>query len=90
MNVKVKIQLSQLPTKKDREQVYEAAEALTNDKKSISINQPAKTSAALFVEFTVTTARQIDVVDRIGRAFWIVDDYSDSVISFSNKHARKS
>lgn len=87
MNVKVTVQLSQLPTNEDREQMYEAAESLTNDTRSIAIIQPSKTSPILIAEFTIPTARQIDVVDIIGRAFWNVHHYSDSMISFPKKRS---
>ena len=52
MNVRVEIQLLQLPT--DREQMYEAGEFLTNDKGSILISQTSKIAYMLVAEFTIT------------------------------------
>jgi len=54
VNVRVEIQLLQLPTDKDREQMYEAGELLTNDTDSILISQTSKIAYMLVAEFTIT------------------------------------
>ncbi len=90
MNVKVKIELSSHPDKKDREEMYDAAEFLTNEIDSIYIYQPRNKRNELIAEFTINKARQIDVVDKIGKKFrYNVENYSQSSISFPNKPTRK-
>ena len=90
MNVKVIIELSSPPGKKDREEMYDSAEFLTNEIDSIYIYQPRNQRNELIAEFTIDKARQIDVVDRIGKEFsYNVENYSQSSISFPNKPTRK-
>ena len=90
MNVKVEILLTQLPTIHEEQHVCEVAELLTNDPESVEITVVSKTSPAIIAEFTIPNARQIDVVDRIGRAFWDIEHYSTSNISFPKRRARRS
>ncbi len=86
MNVAVEITFPIPPTKEHKEQMYEAAEFLTNDEESIVILQPSGKPPRLVAEFTINKARQIDVVDKIGREFsYSVEDYNDSSISFPKK-----
>ena len=90
MNVKVKIELSSPPDKKDREEMYDAAEYLTNETDSIYIYQPRSQRNELVAELTINKARQIDVVDRIGKEFsYNVGNYGQSSISFPDRPTRK-
>jgi len=90
MNVKVKIELCLPPKKKDQEEMYDAAEFLTNETNSIYIYQPQSKKNELVAEFTINKARQIDVVDRIGNEFsYNIGNYSQSSISFPDKPTRK-
>jgi len=43
---------------------------------------------SLAAPFSIPKARQIDVVDRIGKRFWYVEDYQDSSI-YSPQPARR-
>lgn len=85
MNVKVEIQLTKIPQEHEIEQIYSATESITNNKESIFITPLTKQPLVVIAEFTIEKARQIDVVDHIGRAFWQVDHYSDLSISFIKK-----
>jgi DNA-binding MarR family transcriptional regulator len=85
MNVKIEIQLTEIPQEHEIEQIYSAAKSITNNKKSISITPSTKQPLAVIAEFTIKKARQIDVVDHIGQAFWQVDHYGDLNISFTKK-----
>ena len=90
MNVKVEIELCASVKQKDKKEMYGAAEFLTNDTDSIYIYQPKGKSHNLVAEFTITKARQIDVVDRIGKEFsYNMENYSQSTISFSDKPTKK-
>lgn len=62
MNVAVEITLSIPPTEEHKEQMYDAAEFLTNDEESIVILQPSGEPPRLVAEFTIRKARQIDMV----------------------------
>jgi len=91
MNVKAEIELSSSPKEKDKEEMYDAAEYLTNDTASIYTYQHKSESDTLIAEFTINKARQIDVVDRIGKKFsYNMGNYSQSSISFPNKPTKKS
>jgi len=90
MNVKVEIDLCASPTEKDKEEMYDAAEYLTNDVDSITIVQQKGKCDKLIAEFTIDKARQIDVVDRIGKEFsYCVENYSQSSTSFPAKPSKK-
>ena len=89
MDVKVEIALTQAPTTREEQQMHEAAECLTNDPQSIVITSSSKPPSSVIAEFTIPKARQIDVVDRIGRAFWHVDHDNDSTIWFPKQPARR-
>src|SRR2546422_186631 len=82
MEVSVTIRLSVVPQHKHEEQMRSAARSLTNDPRSVRVNCPAASSKQICARFTVPDARQADVVDRIGRQFWQVQDYQDSSIGF--------
>ncbi len=90
MNVKVEIELCSPPSKKEREEMYGAAEFLTDETDSIYIYQPRNQRNELVAEFTINKARQIDVVDRIAKEFsYNVRNYSQSSISFPKKLSRQ-
>lgn len=89
MNVKVNIELIQSPSEHEEQQIYEVAQSLADDLDSIVITSSAKQPLAIMAEFTISKVRQIDVVDAIGRAFWIVDHYDTSTISFPEKRASR-
>lgn len=83
MNVKVEVELDCSAKDKHREEMYNAAERLTDDKKSILISIPSNRLKTVIAEFTIKKARQIDVVDDIGREFlYCLTDYNTSSISF--------
>ena len=88
MNVSVTIDLLVLAVEKHWRQIQLAAEQLTNAKESVQVSQPANNPKRLTVSFTVSKARQVDIVDHIGREFWGVDDYSDSAIRFTSEPLR--
>ncbi|MEM9220739.1 MAG: hypothetical protein AAGD25_41280 [Cyanobacteria bacterium P01_F01_bin.150] len=86
MNVKVEIELCCLPRAEDKEQMHFAAKNLTNDINSIVITEPQRKENTLIAEFTIHNARQVDVVDKIGKGFThVLENYSDSSISFPKR-----
>jgi len=83
MNVKVEVELICPPKAKHREQMYDASENLTDDKSGILISIPSSKLKTVVAEFTIKKARQIDVVDKIGREFsYCLTDYNNFSISF--------
>jgi hypothetical protein len=83
MEVSVTIHLSVLPQHKHEEQMRSAAISLTDEPSSVQVTCPPSSPKQICARFTVPDARQEDVVDRIGRRFWQVEDYEDSSIGFS-------
>jgi len=83
MKVSVTIDLSVPAVKKHWRQMEWAAAFLTDSRSSVRVSKPAGNPKRLTVRFTVPKARQADIVDRIGRQFWYVEDYSNSTIGFS-------
>ena len=69
MNVKVEVELSSSPTEVDREDMLASATYLTNDKKSVVVYIPDDMQNTIVAEFTINKARQMDVVDGIGKRF---------------------
>jgi hypothetical protein len=91
MNVKVEIKLCSTPNKQNYEEMFNAAEYLTNNIDSILIYQRMRPPNTLVAEFTIDKVRQIDIVDRIGKEFsYNLEDYLDSSISFPKKITRKA
>jgi len=82
MKVSVTIDLSVPAVKKHWRQMELAAAVLTDSRSSVQVSQPAGNRKRLIARFTVPKARQADIVDRIGRQFWNVEDYCDSTIGF--------
>jgi hypothetical protein len=90
LNVKVEIKFRPTPEKQNYDEMFNAAESLTNNHHSISIYQCRRQKNTLVAEFTMIKARQIDVVDRIGREFsYEIEDYLESSISFPKKMLKK-
>lgn len=85
MNVSVSIDLSVPPQEKHVAAMRHAAGSLTDDPSSVRVIWLKQICA----HFTVPDARQEDVVDRIGRRFWQVENYCDSSIGFSRKPTRR-
>jgi DNA-binding MarR family transcriptional regulator len=71
--------------------MYDAAESLTDNKRSILVSIPTNKLKAIVAEFTMKKARQIDVVDMIFRQFKYLTDYNTSTITFpaSKKKSRQ-
>jgi hypothetical protein len=92
LNVKVEVELIYSPKSKHKKQMYNAAESLTDDKHSIIISTQSNKMKIVVAEFTIKKARQIDVVDKIGREFsYCLTEYNTSSISFpvTKKKPRK-
>lgn len=94
MNVKVEVGLSESLTEADKEEVLGAARHLANDRDSVVVYSSDDKLNTVVAEFTMSKARQMDVVDRIASEFrfW-VGNYSQSAISFpkaSSRSAQKS
>jgi len=91
MIVRVEVELISSPTEADTEDMLVSAKYLTNNEKSIVVYVPDDKPHSVVAEFTIDKARQIDVVDKIGRRFRTrVENYSQSTISFPNTAARKA
>lgn len=94
MNVRVELELDSLPTEADLEDASASARHLTNDKMSVAAYVVGDKPNTIAAEFTINRAKQIDVVDRIGREFrFSVMKSINSVISFPDSPstmARKS
>jgi hypothetical protein len=94
MYVQVEIKLDVKPTSIHHEAMRTTALSLTNDKNSVYIVTPEGHDEVIIAEFTIPKARQMDVVDNIGRSFWFVENYQDSAIRFPKTscfcHGRKS
>ena len=85
MHVQVEITLYVTPTAVHQEVMRIAAYSKTNNRNSVQVLVPGDSEKKVVVVFTIEKARQIDVVDDIGKAFRIVDDYADSTIRFPKK-----
>jgi hypothetical protein len=88
MEVSVTIQLSLEPKIKHAAQMRSVARSLTDDPRSVRIICPPGSPKHISARFTVPDAREADVVNRIGRGFWQVEDYEDSTIGFSRSVRR--
>lgn len=64
------------------------ANYLSNDKVSVQISESPGDARYLIARFTIPTARQVDVVDSIGRSFHEVDNVSNLSIHFPRKRRR--
>ncbi len=88
MNVSVNIVLGVPALEKHRRQMRQVARMLTNAASSVRVFQFAEEPRWLGVSFTIPNARQVGVVDRIGRAFWMIEDYQDMSIGFGPERRR--
>src|SRR5258706_14067769 len=88
MEVSVTIALSVVPEEKHVAQMGSAARALTDDPKNVRVDCPRTSPKLIRARFSVPDARQADVVDRIARQFWNVENYDNSSIGFSRRAAR--
>jgi len=87
--VKVEVELSASPTGVDREEMHASAMFLTNYKKSVIVYIPEGKPKTIVAEFTINKAKQMDVVDKIGKEFsYNVRNYSQSAISFPKATSR--
>lgn len=90
MNVRVEVELISPPTTVDTEDMVASAKYLTNNPQSIVVYVPDDKPQTIVAEFTIDKARQMDVVDKIGKRFRThVQNYSQSIISFPKTAARK-
>ncbi len=89
MEVSVTIELSVAPQEKHIAAMSSAARSLTDDPESVRVICPPAEPKKIRAQFSVPDARQEDVVDRIGRRFWQVEDYQDSSIGFSRRSNRR-
>ena len=85
MYVQVEINLSVTPTAVHEQSMQTAAYSLTNDMNSVDIIVPESREKTVIAVFTIKKARQMDVVDRIGKAFHVMRDYQDCTILFLRK-----
>ena len=89
MNVSVEVQLQVRPTDKHRAQAQSAARHLTDNGDSVRISFVPATPKRVLAEFTIPKARQMDVVDRIAKTFWNMDDYGTCTIWFPKPPKQK-
>ena len=90
MNVVVTISLSVEPERKHWDVMQDGANHLTNDKSSVNIFVSEKKKPTIIAEFTIKNARQMDVVDRIGKEFSLyMEDYQTSSISFPRTKTKR-
>ncbi|WP_373546272.1 hypothetical protein [Chamaesiphon sp.] len=87
MNVRVTIEVSTLPTASNLDKLRSAASELTNNFKSIVVSTDEDNKCfALITSFTMKTAAEYKVVDRISKEFnfWTFDleGYGEMIISF--------
>jgi len=91
MDVKVEVELGSSPTEVHKEDMSASTKYLTNNKNSVAVYVPDDKPNTIVAEFTINKARQMDVVDRIGKEFRLgVRNYSQSTISFPKAPSRKA
>ncbi len=88
MYVQVTVEIDEIPTAVHHEDMQLVARSLTNDKNSVYVAVRKDGKMEITAVFTINKARQMDVVDKIGRAFWYVEDYQTSSINFPKKAPR--
>jgi hypothetical protein len=87
MNVRVTIEVSAAPTASNLDNLKSAASELTNNLKSVVVNTGEDSKGfSLITNFTMKTAAEYKVVDRISKEFefWTFDfeGYREMIISF--------
>ena len=90
MEVSITIDLSVAPQEKHVVAMRSAARSLADDPQGVRVTCPPDTPKKICAFFSVPDARQEDVVDRIGRRFWQVEDYQNSSIGFSRRKDRRT
>jgi hypothetical protein len=85
MKVSVTIDLSVAAQEKHVAQMRSAACFLTDDPGSVQVSCPPGSPKKIRAQFSVPDSRQEDVVGRIGRQFWNVENYNDSSMGFSRR-----
>ena len=85
MYVQVTVEIGVIPIAVHHKEMRSAARSLTNDKNSVHVAALKDGEMEITAVFTINKARQMDVVDKIGRRFWDVGDYQTSSISFPKK-----
>jgi hypothetical protein len=80
--VRVTVHLTVPAQAKHRQQMRRAAAYLSPVKSSIRVSQPARNPKQLTACFKIPKARQVEVVDHIGRQFGNVENYSTQTIAF--------
>ena len=84
MYVQVTVKIDEIPTAVHHEEMQSVARSLTNDRNSVCVAVLKEGEMEITAVFTINKARQMDVVDKIGRAFWYVEGYQDIFINFLN------
>jgi hypothetical protein len=83
MDVSVRVDLSVPAGQKHVKAMRSAAASLTDRPRSVRVRIVSGEPQTMIADFTMTKARQIDVVDRITRACtFFMPDYSKSTIWF--------
>jgi repressor LexA len=82
MYVQVTVEIGVIPTAVHHQEMRSAARSLTNDKNSVHVAALKDGEMEITAVFTINTARQMDVVDKIGRRFWNVEGYQGCSINF--------
>jgi hypothetical protein len=89
MEVSVTVDLSVEPQERHLAQMRSAACSLTDDPGSVEVICSSTSPRTVRARFSVPDAREGDVIDRIGRQFWQVENFNDSSIGFSRPARRK-
>ena len=85
MHVQVRVALTAAATAVHQEAMRLAAFSRTNDRGSVQIFVPEDSAERVVAVLTVEKARQREIVDYIGKAFRVVEDYADCTIEFPKK-----
>ena|SRR5438132_674242 len=82
MKVRVIVCLAVAPQEKHSQQMRRAASAFTDDESSVEVFQLPENPTSLVVVFTLPTAAQRDVFERIERELWsCLDDVTGPVVT---------
>jgi len=88
MYVQVTIAIDTIPTAVHYDEMQSAARSLANDENSVYVAALNDEKMDITAVFTINNARQMDVVDKIGRRFWNVTGYQDGFINFPKEAPR--
>lgn len=90
MNVTSMVSLSTTAQERHLKVMRSAADSLTDDRESVRAYVCEEEPEAVFADFTVTKARQMDVSDRIMQAFSDdMPDYETQALWFPKKAPKK-